>query len=177
MSQISLIGFATGKLIGNAANMAKFQENYKVSKDSKEFWCLKNTLESDYDVHHSHLAIVGDEKSDFGGEIPFRNEVEQYASEKFGIPMLQFVFGGGQNTVSTVLGFQASPKAFSCIVKGSGRFCHAIERCNEHHFSLNENVKKRTGWLLQTSKFKDQKYSITNHDFGQIQSILRGQDK
>ena len=80
--------------------MAKFQENYTVSKDSKDSWCLKNTLESDYDVHHTHLAIVGDEKSDFGGEIPFRNEVEQYASEKFGIPLLQFVFGGGPSLPS-----------------------------------------------------------------------------
>jgi hypothetical protein len=121
--------------------------------------------------------MIGDEKSDFGGEIPFRNEVEQYASEKFGIPMLQFVFGGGQNTVSTVLGFQTSPKAFSCIVKGSGRFCHAIERCNEHHFSLNDNVKKRTGWLLQTSEFKKGNDSISKHDFGQIESILQNQEK
>ena len=176
MSQISLIGFATGKLIGNAANMAKFQENYKVSKDSKEFWCLKNTLESNYDVHHSHLAIVGDEKSDFGGEIPFRNEVEQYASEKFGIPMLQFVFGGGQNTVSTVLGFQTSPKAFSCIVKGSGRFCHAIEQCAERIRELHDSSKDRTGWLLLTSR--DDKTTLpSNHDFGQIQTILRNQDK
>jgi hypothetical protein len=183
MSQISLIGFATGKSINKVAksggNMAKFQENYKVSKDSKDSWCLKNTVESSgYDIHHSHLAIVGDENSDFGGEIPFRNEVEQYASEKFGIPMLQFVFGGGQNTVSTVLGFLTSPKAFSCIVKGSGRFCNAIEQCTGRDWELQESFKDRTGWLLHTSQYKDDNTILpSNHDFGQIQTILRNQQK
>ncbi len=124
------------------------------------------------DVHHSHLCLVGDESSSFGSEIQLRNEIERYACEKFGIPVLQFVFGGGPNTVATALGFQKSPKALSCIVKGSGRFCHAIERCHKLENQL-ESSQERVGWLLQ----KSMSQHMSNHDFGQIKSITDNSEK
>jgi hypothetical protein len=176
--------------------MELLQENYRISKDgqqpqpptpnSNKSWSLKNTLtawtKTFVDVNHSHLCLVGDEDSDFGSEVPFRSEVERYVAEKFGIPMLQFVFGGGQNTVATTLGFQGAPNAFSCIVKGSGRFCHAIEQCLELKSKLDKNTENReyVGWLLQTARLKPDSNpdkSISNHDFGQIESIISNQAK
>ena len=176
--------------------MELLQENYKISKDgqqsqpstpnSNKSWSLKNTLtawtKTFVDVNHSHLCLVGDEYSDFGSEVPFRSEIERYVSEKFGSPMLQFVFGGGQNTVATTLGFQGAPNAFSCIVKGSGRFCHAIEQCLElkSKDSKLDDKKEYLGWLLQTARFKPDNNpdkSISNHDFGQIESIISNQAK
>jgi len=176
--------------------MELLQENYRIPKDgqqpqpptpnSNKSWSLKNTLtkwtNTFVDVNHSHLCLVGDEDSDFGSEIPFRSEVERYVAEKFGIPMLQFVFGGGQNTVATTLGFQGAPNAFSCIVKGSGRFCHAIEQCLELQSKLDKNTENRehVGWLLQTARLKPDSNpdkSISNHDFGQIESIISNQAK
>jgi hypothetical protein len=92
--------------------------------------------------------------------------------------MLQFVFGGGQNTVSTVLDFQTFPKAVSCIVKGSGRFCHAIEQCVGRDWDLQESFKDRIGWLLQASQYKSDNTTLpSNHDFGQIQTIVKNTDK
>jgi hypothetical protein len=207
MSQMVLIGIAaTGPIVKVDENskdldsirkrMELLQENYKISKDvqqsqpatpnSNKSWSLKNTLtktnKTFVDTNHSHLCLVGDESSEFGSEIPFRSEIERYVSEKFGIPMLQFVFGGGVNTVATTLGFQGAPNAFSCIVKGSGRFCYAIERCLELKSKLEKNTKNReyVGWLLQTAKFKpdsNRDKSISNHDFGQIESIISNEAK
>jgi hypothetical protein len=177
--------------------MELLRENYKISKDgqqsqpstpnSNKSWSLKNTFTKTLtksnkvfvDTNHSHLCLVGDEYSDFGSEVPFRSEIERYVSEKFGIPMLQFVFGGGQNTVATTLGFQGAPNAFSCIVKGSGRFCHAIEQCLElkSKDSKLDDKKEYLGWLLQTARFKPGNNPISNHDFGQIESIISNQSK
>ncbi len=127
------------------------------------------------DVNHSHLCMVGDETSPFGTEVQLRNEVERYAAEKFGIPALQFVFGGGPQTVQTTLGFQNAPNAFSCIVKGSGRFCHAIERCLELEAELDQKInKERVGWLLQASMSKP---NLSNHEFSQIKSITDNKEK
>jgi len=185
MSQIALIGIAaTGRIIGDAEeksglSLHDFQENCSVSKNNAEKWSLKKTLQTKgktfVDVNHSHLCLVGDETSAFGSEIQFRSEIERYAAEKFGIPMLQFVFGGGPNTVATTLGFQSAPNAFSCIVKGSGRFCHAIERCLEFESKLDNQLDKaRVGWLLQTSMAKP---DLSNHEFSQIKSIIDNKEK
>jgi len=184
MSQIALIGIAaTGPIIGepkqSGLSLHDFQENYSVSKNNAEKWSLKKTLQTTgktfADINHSHLCVVGDETSAFGSEIQFRSEIERYAAEKFGIPMLQFVFGGGPNTVATTLGFQSAPSAFSCIVKGSGRFCHAIERCLEFESKLDNQLDKaRVGWLLQTSMAKP---DLSNHEFSQIKSIIDNKAK
>jgi hypothetical protein len=177
--------------------MELLRENYKISKNAASSdqnpatsWSLKKTFQKDSemekdpsksvfaDINHSHLCLIGDETSAFGYEVPFRSEVERYAAEKFGVPMLQFVFGGGPNTVATTLGFQNAPSALSCIVKGSGRFCHAIERYNELEANTDD-VKKResrkdcVGWLLQTSMNK----LVSNHEISQIKSITDNKDK
>jgi hypothetical protein len=186
MSQISLIGVAsTGPIIKaskNAIHIQDFQENYSISKEDDENWSLRKTLrcpgkENTFvDINHSHLCLVGDETSMFGQEVRFRSEIECYAAEKFGVPMLQFVFGGGPMTVATTLGFQSSPNALSCIVKGSGRFCHAIERCAADLESKLEDKldKQRVGWLLKTSMGKPE---LSNHEFSQIRSITENKDK
>jgi hypothetical protein len=186
MSQISLIGVATtGPIIqksNNAIRIQDFQENYSISKDDDKKWSLKKTLRCPgkdnifVDINHSHLCLVGDETSVFGQEVRFRSEIECYAAEKFGVPMLQFVFGGGPNTVTTTLGFQSSPNALSVIVKGSGRFCHAIERCAADLESKLEDKlgKQRVGWLLKKSMGKPE---LSNHEFSQIRSITENKDK
>jgi hypothetical protein len=211
-SQMVLIGIAaTGPFVtikdpkdekGSAQErirMEVLRENYKISKSEGGSWSLKKTFEilpsnkdppSFADINHSHLCLIGDETSGYGSEVPFRSEVERYAAEKFGVPMLQFVFGGGPNTVATTLGFQNAPSALSCIVKGSGRFCHAIERYNELEKKMDnvdeddkdcvdrrENGKKCVGWLLQTSMANKNMKQISNHEFSQIKSITDNKDK
>jgi hypothetical protein len=179
MSQITLIGIAaTGPTIKDKIHL--LQDNYNIKKNEDE-WSLKNKLKDiGFDINQSCLALIGDEDCEYGHEVPFRGELERYISEKFAIPNLQFVFGGGRNTIATILGFQSAPNALSCIVKGSGRFCHAIERCKELQFSLNfndEEQKKRTGMTLQTAGFKKKVSALSNHDFGQLQSIILNQSK
>lgn len=205
-SQMVLIGIAaTGPFVGIGKgsespesaqkHMELLRENYSISKNDKT-WSLHKTFEKHdknkafADINHSHLCLIGDETSGFGSEVPFRSEVERYAAEKFGVPMLQFVFGGGPNTVATTLGFQIAPSALSCIVKGSGRFCHAIERYNELEAKMDdgdendkdcvdrrENSKKKVGWLLQTSMSNNKDKQISNHEFSQIKSITDNKDK
>ena len=199
-----LIGFATTGPVVEATDdklveqrMHLLRENYEIkhheqpdsspsspASNPNALWSLKKTFAKDAktskmkvfaDVNHSHLCLVGDETSPFGTEVQLRNEVERYASEKFGIPALQFVFGGGPQTVQTTLGFQNAPNAFSCIVKGSGRFCHAIERCLELEAELDQKInKERVGWLLQASMSKP---NLSNHEFSQIKSITDNKEK
>ena len=199
-----LIGFATTGPVVEATDdklveqrMHLLRENYDIkhheqpdsspsspASNPNALWSLKKTFAKDAktskmkvfaDVNHSHLCLVGDETSPFGTEVQLRNEVERYASEKFGIPALQFVFGGGPQTVQTTLGFQNAPNAFSCIVKGSGRFCHAIERCLELEAELDQKInKERVGWLLQASMSKP---NLSNHEFSQIKSITDNKEK
>ena len=105
---------------------------------------------------------------------PCRPPVGDTAGWQPALP-LQFVFGGGPQTVQTTLGFQNAPNAFSCIVKGSGRFCHAIERCLELEKELDQKInKERVGWLLQASMSKP---NLSNHEFSQIKSITDNKEK
>ena len=195
LPQIALIGIAVAGPIlkqqgaDNPDGLASFgissgkksRHFCSILKDDGDLWTLRKKITRIKDkkqlfvnMDHTHMCLVGGINGVFGDEVAFRNELESYAAQKFNIPMVQFVFGGGPMTVNTVIGFLRSSRAFSCIVKGSGYFCYAIERFKELQDAIDKhNPKNPTRALLKGSMNARGKDSdrVSNHQLFQLKTV------
>ena len=150
-----------------------------ILKDSGDEWTLRKTITRHKDkgklfvnMDHTHMCLVGGIDGTFGGEVAFRNELESHAAQKFNIPLVQFVFGGGPMSMNNITGTLRSPRAYSCIIKGSGFFCYAVERFKELQDALEKHAKKNpTRALLKVPLKTPPSKDVSNNQLFQLKNI------
>lgn len=74
--------------------------------------------------------------------------------------------------MNNITGSLRSPRAYSCIIKGSGFFCYAVERFKELQDALEKHAKKNpTRALLKVPLKTPPSKDVSNNQLFQLKNI------
>ncbi|CAD5122711.1 DgyrCDS11118 [Dimorphilus gyrociliatus] len=96
---------------------------------------------------HSHFLLIDDENGNWGSEVSFRTDLEQFFHENKNIPIICISIGGGPGTLSTIVN-SLKKNTPVILVKGSSRvtqlliYYHQLKNGDEEAGKISEEDLK-----------------------------------